>query len=1094
VKWSLDKHGADPENWVNYANLTSDQKRTLYYDLWDFSQRTDATTCSTCFDMDTAIFPSTYPCKTCEDWYKYKDWTATNGTTVDEWINYASKTTLQKQTAWRDYYEWQKTSDSKCSECQQMPSDILPASYPCTDCGDLYNYLNSSNSAYLTTVTNWLDYTNQTADTKRALFHDYYEWQKGTENKCDDCKKLPTDIAVSNFPCTTCGSWYEYQNYAKNDKQGYSVSDGSIDTTNTTVDKSGYPAIWLKDQTEANRDEYQLAYADYNHVFIKQNTYDPKCTNCVAANTTIFPVSESFLLAGFTEDQWSQYQTLCGVVKKYQELDAKMETTKTNIKTQQANGVIAYTASSNDVSNLTYFKYAPYYITELYIKYIDTTKDRKTVAQLIYDNWLTNPITVNLKTAYETGLELEQAYAYTKNLGLTAKTDTRACDEMFPEPDVWKNYKQSGYAYSTWDDTVSSGGCETDWCAYVDWVQKKVAANDTTVNSLDWIYDWYQWQIYYKYPDLGTGSDNFTKQGSNGARDKCINHKRQYCLDLGTYCDGMTQQFKDAWGKNANGGYDSKTMTDGTTMTIYGAWCKMYKDNKYKTAWENLATYEATATTDLATFDTIKSEVQKYWNYSGTDTWTMDNNSTAISGDTAAQVNTTCKNGDVCYTIDKNKDTQPLASKCFVGENSKTDMPWVWKYKYKRTTNEWYMWILFGDNTSRSSNMHNLDSQLKICNEYYNTILGTTGQNGENDSLKYGTCVKSDYNDFTAPKWWGTWMVVGNGVSTDGIFYHPNTGQVVTGSQYARTNWVWKLPSNSSDDLRNMLTWFIFDYQDWIKNNDHWYQSDSSIADSTGVKTYNIGHHGNIWCSIWQQAIARISGNFYNDTENKWYHHSVLCGYPQDQYLISGTTLTQQGRVSSPAAQLYATMANALNAMKFYDRYYGEQTSSSGGTNGYGKILGFHKAEGSELQQSGIQAVFNKTQGAMWSESFYTTDAISNSYPCKAEGDRKNCVKYCVATGSTENLKYFFTTWSNDFSSWSNSTSADGTTQTYTPQTSNRKLALARYNAYVNACSSTSTNIPLVTQSSCNSVGVTDSDLVNNTPTATTRSSTSTSP
>jgi hypothetical protein len=364
------------------------------------------------------------------------------------------------------------------------------------------------------------------------------------------------------------------------------------------------------------------------------------------------------------------------------------------------------------------------------------------------------------------------------------------------------------------------------------------------------------------------------------------------------------------------------------------------------------------------------------------------------------------------------------------------------------------MWILFGNNDTRCLNMHNLDTQLNTCKIIFESINGTGTWKKETPV----DVIKDDYNDFTPPKWWGTWMVVGNGASTDGMFYHPNTGQVVAGSQYKRTNYVWKLPDR--DGLKDMLLWFIYDYKNWVSNEDNWSKYDTGLTDSD--KNYGIGHHGNTWASIWLQAIARISGKFYNDTENKWYHHSVLCGIEQDTVLYSKTAdLTAKNKVACPASQFYATMANALNAMKYYDRYYGQNNGDK-----YGQILGFHRAENGETTGSPPIAVFTKDSGAMWTESFHTTSDTSNSYFCQSPGDLENFIVWACGKAATASLYYFFNTWSNSYATWTKSETADSSgviTTTWSPSQAIR-LSLARlYNSYANK----TFTMPLVKEPAC---------------------------
>jgi hypothetical protein len=283
-----------------------------------------------------------------------------------------------------------------------------------------------------------------------------------------------------------------------------------------------------------------------------------------------------------------------------------------------------------------------------------------------------------------------------------------------------------------------------------------------------------------------------------------------------------------------------------------------------------------------------------------------------------------------------------------------------------------------------------------------------------------------------------------------------------------------------------MLLWFIFDYKTWVSDSNNWYQS--SITD--GDRGYGIAHHGNIWCSIWQQAIARISGYFYNDTENQWYHHSVLCGGALDS-VISTKNVTNP----TPVTQLVATTPNAYNAMRFYDRYYGDQVNSSTGVkNGYGKILGVVRHERynpNNISRSDgtTMTKFSKTGGAMWSDSFYTTSATSNSYPCKESGDLQNFIVWAVGKNATTNLYYFFDTWGNKYKDWTQTDTATttGVSTTYSPTQAIRSTVLSLYNSYAAG----TFTIPRVNTPACGQVDTTQP--ISNTPTATAVSSSSTS-
>jgi hypothetical protein len=516
--------------------------------------------------------------------------------------------------------------------------------------------------------------------------------------------------------------------------------------------------------------------------------------------------------------------------------------------------------------------------------------------------------------------QYEAAYNAGVASGLRKIQVTRTCQAKYPEPVCWGKYNDATYAYfveSSKTVTTKKGLCETTWCEYVDWVIKhkgQTYSNETVSDS--WFNHWYAWDLMKKYPaicatysslscndgseysstsvkyDKGTTNLWYWCENCGNHRDYCITYKSAYCTDLGTFCEGMTDEFRAAWGANSNGGYDPK-IVDGKSMTIYEAWCTMSKNSTYLSDWTNLQTYTANAASYASYFDEkIKSSMDKYWN----DDWTDD------SGTNLTTSNKTT--ATTCYRCDLNTGAS-IASKIYETENSYSNMPWYWRYGLNRSTNDWYKFILFSEYKSKCQDFHKVDQYLKACKQDYEAVMGAG-----TSTIQVRDMVRDDYNDFTAPAWWGKWCLVGQQTSVNAN-PHPTTGTTApTCDTYARYLWVWKLPDKTSETLMNMLWWFINDY--------------------TGTDNYGIGHHGNTWAQIWlQYATRKCSGSFTGNQNAGWDASTILCG--------SNDTKASNANKGG-LTQMLATFPNTYNAFKYYDKvvtslywyYHGDATVSFG--------------------------------------------------------------------------------------------------------------------------------------------------------------------
>jgi hypothetical protein len=1049
----------NPEQWLKYTALSTDQKRHLYIHLYDFTVQ--CTECGTCNKMPDTIFPTNFPSQECSDLYEYLIWDYNEKgyQRGSQWFTYDSLTNEAKRQLFYDYYEWQKEKGSVTvtraigstykpidTTVHCLPDAIKSKVYPITDnCQDLYEHRlrtvgKTTTAAQKASVNfeNWFEkYDSLSKDEKRKLWFDLNAWQEeDSTNKNTTCYELPSELKSSKYPCDTCGDWYSFYRWMVDNYP--TLKDIFYDEYYSTADMTTRRSVYEK-------------YREWQKV--TTGTKTSLCSStCFAIPLDAMDVPKTFTMLGYSEADWKNFQLGCGDVTVFERMDATLLNMQTALQTYKANGSSSYTATSGGYPT-TYFTYAPYFNQLTYLS-VYPNKTAQDAANDLYEAWLNNPAG-DLIGVMNADAQMKAALAAAVKAGLSDVSVTRNCDIKYPQPaKVWTDYKQDGVAYDKWEDFVSSGGCETSWCEYVAWVLKNVGqTKNGSVVSLDWIHDWYKWDANYKW----------STWGDNGAKALCIKYKTAYCKDLGTYCDGITEQFRKAWGQAADGSYPDKTLSDGTTLSIYKAWCSVVNNTTYNEQWTTLQTYESTAKADLELFDSkIKTEAEKYWN----DDWTLTDNKTAITSANASTNNPNTGTNRCWYCTESksysvaNGETA-LAGKAVMFENRYSNMPWVWKNRYKRTTNEWYIFTMFGDNSTRCQNMHLLDAQLKTCKDTFRTITGA-----EANDLEYGTVQKSDYDDFTAPKWWGKWAILGNGVANDSSVYHPNTGTAIMGFQYSRINYVWILPDKESDTLKNLLLWFIYDFQDYYKDN--WYGATTTDSNYT----YNIGHHGNIWASIWLQATARSTGYIYNDAKNAWQHNSCLCGWSFDADLKSTTAdLNSAKKSGSGATQLYATMANAYNALQYYDRYYGSQTKSDGSINGYGKILTFYN-DGS--YSTSIK--FTKDSNALWDDitggKHNANCATSASYFCQTTGDLQNFIKWAVGKSATANLYYFFNSWSNSYSTWTQTDTVDSsgvTTTTYSPPQSIRASLAALYNSYAKK----TFTVPLVDEPSCGEVDTT---------------------
>jgi hypothetical protein len=339
----------------------------------------------------------------------------------------------------------------------------------------------------------------------------------------------------------------------------------------------------------------------------------------------------------------------------------------------------------------------------------------------------------------------------------------------------------------------------------------------------------------------------------------------------------MTDEFKEAWGYNNNGGFDSKVSADGTSLTIYQAWCKMTGDTNYLSNWTTLESKIATAAEYVDYYETnVKPDMDNYWE----DKW-IKSDGTSITASDRCTANS-------CWLLSGSCSGTPRASQIYVTENSYSNMPWYWRYGLGKSTNDWYKFILFTENKPKCQTMHEIDTYLKTCKANFEAIMGAGTSN-----IEVRDIVKDDYSDFTAPTWWGELIIIGQ-QSSVATANHPTTNTTSpTCGTYARYFWCWKLPDKSSDTLKDMLLWFLFDY--------------------TGTDGYGNGHHGNTWASIWlQYATIKCGGSITGNENAGWVLSSVLCG--------TETTTTTNAALKGGRTQLLATFPNAYRAMLYYDR------------------------------------------------------------------------------------------------------------------------------------------------------------------------------
>jgi hypothetical protein len=191
--------------------------------------------------------------------------------------------------------------------------------------------------------------------------------------------------------------------------------------------------------------------------------------------------------------------------------------------------------------------------------------------------------------------------------------------------------------------------------------------------------------------------------------------------------------------------------------------------------------------------------------------------------------------------------------------------------------------------TVDAQTFHSLDEKAKECQLYLEAIVGEG-----NSDIGYRELTKADYDDFTAPAWWGKYLlIVENSASATTIC----SSQAMTSSTgYTRVYTV----SKADADLKDLLTWLIFDYVD--------------STDASG----NLRLHGNFWAGVWLQATARSTGGFFLNENNGWANMSVLCG------ATSGSTLSSTG-APAPVKQLFATRLHLRTAT---DAYWASKATS----------------------------------------------------------------------------------------------------------------------------------------------------------------------
>jgi hypothetical protein len=891
----------DCESWHNFQNYTDIY---IYYQLWnsaknedkvkalrkyyDFQKTADGQICTECSPCD-AYLDTQLPCSNCKDTFEYLNWTDTTYGASTKWLTYSQLTDYEKRQCWYSWNKFRKEAATTCVNQVNLPDDIKPKEFPLLDCWfDYVDFCMARGNGYEVYPETWVHYNAQTDDKKRELYMSLYYFTCQADGACKQCVKLPDDIMPEYFPCKNdCEEYYEYMDWCS--------ATGRFQANNN----------WADYNSLDNAAKRKL-YDTWNKEWLQYQGKIHACTQCVPIPTNVVPICLSFTLMGWNETDWVTYQTNCGDIAVYEDMDVLVYQLRDEIANIQTNGSSTFTPVSGRYP--TFFNYSPYFYQVVYLHY-NPDKTEEESANLLYEAYLENP-DMNLSLLMTADTKYQAAYNNGIAYGCHEVTVNRNCSWKYPTPDVWKNYNRATYAYYkelSKSSCSTKGGCETTWCEYVSWVLDNIGqtASNIKIDST-WIYAWYAWDLMKKYPKIcanysNVGCDNTAETitsnttcngpctalwyycedcGTN--RENCKTYKSAYCTALGTYCEGMPDSFRLAWGQNDDGSYPKKTRTsDNKEITIYEAWCEI-KNNSTKTdAFTALETYITSCKNILTSFKAnVQTEATKYWNGN----WTMPDGAGITSANKTDSIytNYTAQFSQCCYNCSSNADGIALAGKAIMFYNTKSHMPWSWKVYFGQSTNDWYKLIMYPVSTIDAQEFHTLDEKAKECQLYLEAIVGDGKSN-----IGYREVVKSDYDDFTAPTWWGGYLLVVENQASATTTCSQTAMTSSTG--YTRVYTV----SKTDVDLKELLTWLIFDYVD--------------SADAVG----NLRLHGNFWAGVWLQATARNTGGFFLNENNGWANMSVLCG------AASGSTLSSTG-APAPVKQLFATRLHLRTAIENY--------------------------------------------------------------------------------------------------------------------------------------------------------------------------------
>jgi hypothetical protein len=897
-----------------------------------------------------------FPCQDCQSWHYFETYYPNSALTFEYWNKGA--TDSDKQTAFRDYnaYILGHTNKAVCSDCVSLKDyNLLTDKFPSDDCQDIYNYLNSTDTTY-GNPTNWLTYNALSAAEQRKCFYSYYKWTKQNNKTYSNRLDLPTELAASDCPitgqcwyeyvewCMTLNNhdfynpemWFSYKNLTDAEKTHLYVHLYDFTSQNTTpsgcnacyaIDSSLMPANFpckddcseyykylrhcytagqFRDDNNWNNydnltNEQKRALYDYwNKTYKDQSACN---TECVPIPTDVVPVSESFKLIGWGEDDWETYQRNCGDISVYENLDGYVTELREEIANIQNNGNATFTPTSGKFP--TFYTYTPYFYQLVYTQMNGGTAQE--ASNKLYKAYLANP-NINISKLYAVDNQYQSAYQNGVNYGLPELSTVRPCTDKYPEPEVWTNYNNPTYAYyagSKSTKCTAKGACETTWCEYVQWVQDHMGQTFGSVVNDYWISGWYSWDLMKKYSQicgqyassgcangaLYTGTtcavnDNATNdwyycEGCGTHRDNCILFRGQYCTALGTFCEGMPDSFRIAWGQNDDGTYPKKVKQGtNTEQTIYQAWCDVAADT---TMVENFNLLNESIVACTALVDdfkaVVKPDADRYWE----DDWTKADGSELTCTDRDndnVYTNTYVANfSTACYNCNNTTGNGELASKTIMFENSKSNMPWSWRIYFGMSTNDWYKLLVYPISVVSAATFHTMDTRAKTCKDYLVSMFGED----EGNFIEYRELTQADYDDFTDPAWWSKYYIIGS--SATGTYTNPCGASVS-----ASGAWAVGVINTPKVQLKDILQWMLFEY--------------------TGSDKYS--KHGNFWAECIIQATALNSGGFtLTNVADVVTNNSCLCGIACGSGTTSSTT-------PSPATQLRAARGDILTMMKLF--------------------------------------------------------------------------------------------------------------------------------------------------------------------------------